>query len=83
MIGDLLLKAGLQPGSVVAQGNRRDDGAPWGAYQCAGEQQWCVITVRDDDEWQRLVDALDAPAWAQSPDLQDRRGPAQPPRRHR
>ena len=69
MLGDLLLKAGLRPGSVVAQGNRRDDGAPWGAYPCAGEQQWCVITVRDDDEWQRLIDALDAPEWAQSPDL--------------
>ncbi len=69
MIGDLLLKAGLQPGSVVPQGNRRDDGAPWGAYPCAGEQQWCVITVRDDDEWGRLVDALGTPAWARSPDL--------------
>ncbi len=74
MIGDLLLKAGLAPGSVVAQGNRRDDGAPWGAYQCAGGQQWCVITVRDDDEWLRLVDALDSPSWAQSPDLKTAAG---------
>jgi crotonobetainyl-CoA:carnitine CoA-transferase CaiB-like acyl-CoA transferase len=74
MIGDLLLKAGLQPGSVVAQGNRRDDGAPWGAYPCAGEQQWCVITVRDDEEWQRLVAALGAPEWAQAPDLKTAEG---------
>jgi crotonobetainyl-CoA:carnitine CoA-transferase CaiB-like acyl-CoA transferase len=74
MLGDLLLKAGLEPGSVVAQGNRRDDGAPWGAYPCAGEQQWCVITVRDDEEWRRLVDALGAPTWAQSPELKTAEG---------
>ena len=30
IIGDLLLKAGLEPGSVAPQGNRSQRGAPWG-----------------------------------------------------
>ncbi len=28
--------------------------APHGCYPCAGEDRWCVITVRSDAEWQRL-----------------------------
>ncbi len=64
LLGDLLLKAGLEPGSVRPMGNRSERGAPWGAYPCAGEQQWCVINVRDDDDWQRLRAALGDPEWA-------------------
>jgi len=64
MIGDQLLKEALHPGAARPQGNRRDAGAPWGAYRCAGEQEWCVITVRDDGDWKRLQEALAHPAWA-------------------
>jgi len=64
VIGDLLVKAGLEPGAVRARGNRSERGAPWGAYPCAGEQQWCVVTVRDDADWQNLVEALGRPEWA-------------------
>jgi crotonobetainyl-CoA:carnitine CoA-transferase CaiB-like acyl-CoA transferase len=64
MLGDLLCKAGIEPGSVVPRGNRNERGAPWGAYRCAGDDQWCVITVRDDDDWRRLRRALGDPAWA-------------------
>jgi crotonobetainyl-CoA:carnitine CoA-transferase CaiB-like acyl-CoA transferase len=67
IIGDLLLKAGLEPGSVAPRGNRSERGAPWGAYPCAGEQQWCVITVRDDADWVNLRRALGDPDWACAP----------------
>jgi crotonobetainyl-CoA:carnitine CoA-transferase CaiB-like acyl-CoA transferase len=69
LLGDLLWKSGLAPGSVVPRGNRSDRGAPWGAYPCAGEQQWCVISVRDDADWQNLVTAIGSPAWAADPAL--------------
>jgi crotonobetainyl-CoA:carnitine CoA-transferase CaiB-like acyl-CoA transferase len=69
ILGDLLWKAGLEPGSVVPRGNRSERGAPWGAYPCAGEQQWCVISIRDDDDWQKLVAAIGRPAWATDPAL--------------
>jgi len=69
ILGDWLWKAGLEPGSVKPRGNRSERGAPWGAYPCAGLQQWCVITIRDDADWANLVAALDRPAWAADPAL--------------
>jgi crotonobetainyl-CoA:carnitine CoA-transferase CaiB-like acyl-CoA transferase len=67
VLGDLLCKAGIEPGSVRARGNRREGAAPWGAYRCAGDDQWCVITVRDDADWRNLRAALGDPAWARDP----------------
>ncbi len=69
MIGDLLLREGVRPGSVVALGNRSERGAPWGCYPCAGTQQWVAITLRDDEDWGRLQMALGNPAWAERPEL--------------
>ena len=69
ILGDLLWKAGLEPGSVAPRGNRSERGAPWGAYPCLGEQQWCVISVRDDADWKNLVAAIGSPAWATDPAL--------------
>jgi len=65
LLSDLFLKESLDPGSVRPQGNRSSRGAPWGVYPCAGEQRWCVITCRDDVEWQHLRTALGDEAWAQ------------------
>jgi CoA-transferase family III len=46
--------------------SRPPGGAP--ARRCgAGGDQWCVITVRDDTHWRRLVAALGNPDWAHSP----------------
>jgi len=64
MLGELLLKAGLEPGSVAPRGNASERGAPWGAYPCEGTQQWIVITVRDDADWRSLRAAMGEPAWA-------------------
>ncbi|MGH7288075.1 MAG: CaiB/BaiF CoA transferase family protein, partial [Myxococcota bacterium] len=64
MLGDQLLKAGLEPGSVKPRGNRNERGVPWGAYPCEGTQQWCVITVRDEADWKNLRAAMDDPGWA-------------------
>jgi crotonobetainyl-CoA:carnitine CoA-transferase CaiB-like acyl-CoA transferase len=68
LLGDVLMHAALEPGSERPRGNRRPDGAPWGVYPCAGKQEWCVITVRDD-EWSRLGHALGDPEWATRPEL--------------
>ena len=50
-------------GPAVADGVVPPD-APWGVYPCAGDDEWCVVTVRDDGEWVRLCDAL---GWAPDP----------------
>ena len=69
IVGDLLTKEALEPGSVAASGNRRDRGVPWGIFPCAGDEQWAAITVRDDRDWAALVEVMGSPAWATSTDL--------------
>jgi crotonobetainyl-CoA:carnitine CoA-transferase CaiB-like acyl-CoA transferase len=70
VLGDWLLKEGLEPGSVEARGNRHPAGAPWGTYRCAGEEQWVTITVRHDEDWKKLRMALGNPDWAMQPELE-------------
>lgn len=68
-IGDLLVEESLRPGAVQAGGNAGRHAAPWGVYPCAGDDEWCVVTVRDDDDWRRLRSAVGDPEWAQGEDL--------------
>jgi crotonobetainyl-CoA:carnitine CoA-transferase CaiB-like acyl-CoA transferase len=68
-IGGLLVEESLQPGAVGATGNAGRHAAPWGVYPCAGDDEWCVVTVRDDDDWRRLRSALGDPDWAKGEDL--------------
>ena len=66
VMGDLLARESLKPGSVRPQGNRRDLGAPWGFFACDGEDQWVAICCRTDAEWAALAGlaAIDDPALA-------------------
>jgi len=38
--------------------NRSDYTAPHGVYRCAGEDQWCAITVHDETEWTALCKTM-------------------------
>jgi crotonobetainyl-CoA:carnitine CoA-transferase CaiB-like acyl-CoA transferase len=67
LLGDLFIKESLAPGSVQPQGNASERGAPWGAYPCVGEDEWCVINVRSDAEWRALCGALGSPEWMGNP----------------
>ena len=55
-LADVFLAASLGAG--------RRPGAPWGVYPCAGDDEWCVITVRDDEQWLALRRVLGDPEWA-------------------
>jgi len=52
------LRESLQPGSFVARGNASEFHCPGNVYPCAGDDEWCAITVRDDEEWRRLACAI-------------------------
>jgi crotonobetainyl-CoA:carnitine CoA-transferase CaiB-like acyl-CoA transferase len=65
IVGDQMMKAALEPGSVKPRGNRNERGAPWGVYRCAGEDQWAAITIRDDADWLRLCGAMGNPEWCE------------------
>jgi crotonobetainyl-CoA:carnitine CoA-transferase CaiB-like acyl-CoA transferase len=73
-IGALLVEEALHPGAVAATGNAGRHAAPWGVYPCAGDDEWCTVTVRDDDDWRRLRVALGDPSWAAAPELETTAG---------
>ena len=47
------------------RGNRHPWYAPQGCYPCAGDDQWCVVSVRDDEEWAALCRLMGTPELAQ------------------
>lgn len=55
-------------------GNRDLHMAPQGAYPCSGEDEWCTLSVVDDDCWTALQRALDYPEWAASSELNTMEG---------
>ncbi|MCV7412500.1 CaiB/BaiF CoA transferase family protein [Mycobacterium florentinum] len=55
-------------GRIDAEGNRRTGVAPAGVFPCAGDDEWCVISVRDDDDWQALAAVTGLP---DDPELRD------------
>ncbi|MCZ6463345.1 MAG: CoA transferase [Proteobacteria bacterium] len=66
LMAELFAQESLAPGSVRPLGNASSRGVPWGAYPCAGEDEWCAINVRDDGEWDGLCAAMGRPAWAKA-----------------
>ncbi len=78
LLGDLLAQESLAPGSVQPLGNASLRGAPWGCYRCQGEDEWCVVNVRSDEEWQGLCAALgeSAPGDPSTPSTDWAREPA-------
>ena len=35
-----------------------DNPATHGVYPCAGDDEWCVISIRDDADWMALTAAM-------------------------
>ena len=63
-LGSLLFASVVDGTTPKRDGNRSSKMAPQGCYRCAGDDQWCVISVEDDAQWQALVNVLGSPAWA-------------------
>lgn len=45
----------------------REDTALHAVYPCAGDDEWCVISIRTDDEWRRAASVFDHTGWAEDP----------------
>jgi len=48
-------------------GNRHPSAVPHNAYRCRGDDNWCVITITTDEEWQAFAKAIGQPDWVQGP----------------
>jgi crotonobetainyl-CoA:carnitine CoA-transferase CaiB-like acyl-CoA transferase len=73
-LGPRYLRASLSKETGEALAPEAD--TPSGVYPCAGDDEWCVVTVRDDADWSALVEALGSPGWAIEPALATRDGRA-------
>ena len=51
------------------RGNRHPAYAPQGVYRAFGDDEWVVISIRDDHDWQALGDVLDDQSWFRDPEL--------------
>jgi crotonobetainyl-CoA:carnitine CoA-transferase CaiB-like acyl-CoA transferase len=48
-------------------GNRHRHYAPQGCYRCTGKDAWCVLSVRDDDDWRAVCEVIGEPQLAHDP----------------
>lgn len=51
---------------AVPTGNRSRSAAPYGAFPCAGDDEWITIAIESDEAWQAFRDVMGDPAWAAS-----------------
>jgi len=45
-------------------GNRSFSACPHGVFRCKGDDRWCAIAVRNEEEWENFKYALGNPPWA-------------------
>ena len=66
-IGPALMDAFMNHNQIVPRGNddEHELAAPYGCYQCRGEDRWCVIAVYTEDQWQSFLKVLGNPVWAE------------------
>jgi crotonobetainyl-CoA:carnitine CoA-transferase CaiB-like acyl-CoA transferase len=60
-LGHLVLAGIVNQKETTRTGSRSEAFAPQGCYPCAGQDQWCAISVETDDQWRALAKAMDLP----------------------
>ena len=58
MIGPLLLSSAVNGKVPLRLGNRSDVVAPQGVYRCAGTDDWCAVSIENDQQWKALTEVL-------------------------
>ena len=51
VLGTTYLETSVNGDDPRPKGNHYAVAAPHGCYRCQGEDRWCVISARDDEEW--------------------------------
>ena len=66
-LAPLILDYNVNQRVANRDGNRCSFAAPHGAYPCQGEDNWCVIAVFTDEEWEAFGKVLGNPVWTRDP----------------
>jgi crotonobetainyl-CoA:carnitine CoA-transferase CaiB-like acyl-CoA transferase len=54
-LGPLLLASAINGVPPTRLGSRSTSVAPQGVYRCEGKDDWCVISVQNDEQWRALA----------------------------
>ena len=54
MLGVTYLDTAVNGGDPEPRGNRDPIAGPHGVYRCQGEDRWCTISIRSEQEWRSL-----------------------------
>lgn len=65
--GGLLVHSAVNGTVPPRAGNRSLRAAPQGVYRCAGEDEWCALSVGNDQQWEALARAMGRPDWSCDP----------------
>ncbi|MFO8101233.1 MAG: CoA transferase [Dehalococcoidia bacterium] len=74
MVGEYFLDYTMNGRSPEPMGNRSSHYAPHGCYRCLGDDNWCTITVLNEEEWRSFCQAIGNPAWTTDPKFSDMPG---------
>jgi len=66
---DRFLDESLEPGSFKVRGNTPENDAPNGVFRCQGDDDWCVVSVRNTEDWMRLAKLIGRDDLAANPAL--------------
>ncbi|MFC2033642.1 CaiB/BaiF CoA transferase family protein, partial [Chloroflexota bacterium] len=64
-IGEAIMDYTMNCRVQQSTGNRDVSMSPQGCYRCQGEDEWVTLSIKSDKEWQRFVEAMGNPQWAQ------------------
>jgi crotonobetainyl-CoA:carnitine CoA-transferase CaiB-like acyl-CoA transferase len=70
-IGEGVLDYAFNGRRTRRQGNRHEYMSPHGCYPCKGQDDWVVLAVRDDADWQAFCRVLGEPDLASHPRFAD------------
>jgi benzylsuccinate CoA-transferase BbsF subunit len=63
-LGTTYLETSINGDDPQPKGNHYAVAAPHGCYACDGEDRWCVISVRDEEEWRAFCRVIGNPSLA-------------------
>ena len=71
MIGDYCLDYTINERVPQPVGNRSPYAAPYNAYRCKGNDEWCAISVFTNAEWESFCRTIGSPHWTKEAKFAD------------
>lgn len=64
LVGESIVET-ILGGQSRRMGNGHECWVPHGVYPAKGDDAWVAISVRNDEEWRGMVEAMGSPSWCQ------------------